>query len=46
LSGLNQRIRDLASDVSAPGGRGRLYAVTVVLTPIDHRNNADKRKKP
>jgi len=39
---VNQRIHQLARDVSAPRCRGRLYAVTVILTPLDHRNNADR----
>jgi hypothetical protein len=39
---VNQRVHQLAQDVSAPRGRGRLYAVTVILTPLDHRNNADR----
>jgi hypothetical protein len=38
---VNQRVHRLAQDVSTPRGRGRLYAVTVILTPLDHRNNAD-----
>lgn len=57
LSRLNQRVQGLAQNVSAPRGRGRLYAVTVILTPLDHRNNVDgwtarkpqaakRRKKP
>jgi predicted ArsR family transcriptional regulator len=39
---VNQRVHQLAQEVSAPRGRGRLYAVTVILTPLDHRNNADR----
>jgi len=39
LSRLNQRVQGLAQDVSATRRDGRLYAVTVVLTPLDHRNN-------
>jgi len=41
LGRLNQRMREMAQAVSAPGGRGRLYAVTVILTPLNHSNNAD-----
>lgn len=40
LSHLNQQIQGLADDVSAARPAGRLYAVTVILTPLDHRNNA------
>ena len=47
LAEVNRRIKGLERAVSAPGKRGRLYAITVVLTPLDHRNkieSADKRK--
>jgi DNA-binding transcriptional ArsR family regulator len=40
LADVNRRIRGLAQRVSTPGGHGRLYAVTVVLTPLDHRNKS------
>jgi len=43
LAQVNRRIRDLAQDVSAPHGHGRLYAATVILTPLDHRNGGNKR---
>lgn len=46
LARVNRRIRDLVQDVSTPRGHGRLYAVTVVVTPLDHRNNGDGRTKP
>jgi DNA-binding transcriptional ArsR family regulator len=46
LGGLNQRIQGLAQTVSASRGGGRLYAVTVMLTPLDHRNNADGSTMP
>lgn len=42
---LNRRIRDLAKSVSAPRGGGRLYAVTVVLTPLDHRTGHSARRQ-
>lgn len=41
LARLNHRIQGLAQDVSAPRSRGRLYGVTVILTPLDHRTNVD-----
>jgi hypothetical protein len=40
---LNQRLKGLVQDICAPRGHGRLYAVTVVLTPLDHRNNVETR---
>ena len=44
---LNQRLKGLVRDVRAPRGHGpRLYAVTVVLTPLDHRNNVETRANP
>jgi hypothetical protein len=43
LAKVNRRIQILADEVSAPHGRGRLYAVTVILTPLDHRNHGHKR---
>jgi len=43
LAQVNRRMRDLAQDVSAPHGRGRLYGVTVILTPLDHRNGGNTR---
>lgn len=41
LAEVNRRIEGLAKAVSAPRRRGRLYAVTVILTPLDHRNKID-----
>jgi DNA-binding transcriptional ArsR family regulator len=38
LGRLNQRVQGLAQDVSATRRDGRLYAVTMILTPLDHRN--------
>jgi DNA-binding transcriptional ArsR family regulator len=46
LAQLNHRIQELAQDVSASRGRGRLYGVTVILTPLDHRNKVDALSKP
>lgn len=43
---LNQRLKGLVQDICAPRGHGRLYAVTVVLTPLDHRNNVEARANP
>jgi DNA-binding transcriptional ArsR family regulator len=41
---VNQRIEGLANDVSKPRGRGRLYAITVLLTPLDHRARSSGKK--
>ena len=41
LAKVNRRIKGLAKAISAPRTRGRLYAVTVILTPLDHRNKID-----
>ncbi len=46
LAHLNHRIQGLSRQVSANRGQGRLYAVTVVLTPLDHRNTVDGPAKP
>lgn len=46
LARLNQSINGLVEKVSAPRGQGRLYAVTLILTPLDHRNNVDGPAKP
>lgn len=43
LAKVNRRIQELVDDVAAPHGRGRLYAVTIVLTPLDHRNPGSTR---
>lgn len=40
---LNHRIQQLANAVSVPHSEGRLYAVTVILTPLDHRNRGSDR---
>lgn len=48
LAQVNRRIKGLAKAISAPRRRGRLYAVTVVLTPLDHRNKIGRtsNRKP
>jgi len=45
LAQVNRRIKELAKTVSAPREQGRLYAITVVLTPLDHRNKVDGSSK-
>ena len=39
LACVNRCVEDLAQEVSSHRGGRRLYAVTVVLTPLDHRAN-------
>ena len=46
LAQLNRRIKGLVQEVSSPRGHGRLYAVTVILTPLDHRKKAGRVVKP
>lgn len=41
LARLNSSIKGVAEKMSAPRRQGRLYAITVILTPLDHRNNVD-----
>jgi predicted transcriptional regulator len=45
LAEVNRRIQGLAQHVCAPQGKGRLYAVTIVLTPLDHRNRGAGRTR-
>lgn len=45
LARLNRRVQDVANAVSAPRGQGRLYALTVILTPLDHRNAGNRRRR-
>ena len=40
LANVNRRIQALADSVSAQPQKGRMYAVTILLTPLDHRNKA------
>jgi DNA-binding transcriptional ArsR family regulator len=37
IATVNRNIHRLMGSVSKPRGRGRLYGVTVLLTPLDHR---------
>ena len=41
---VNRAIHDLWRDVSRHDRGGRLYAVTVLLTPLDHRSNRTGRR--
>jgi DNA-binding transcriptional ArsR family regulator len=39
---VNRSIERLKRSVSKPHGRGRLYGITVLLTPLDHRKRKGK----
>jgi DNA-binding transcriptional ArsR family regulator len=43
VAGVNRSIERLKRAVSKPHGRGRLYGITVLLTPLDHRRRESKR---
>ena len=38
IAGVNRSIQRLLRAVSKPNARGRLYGITVILTPLDHRS--------
>lgn len=40
---LNRSIKQLAAEFSPNNREGRLYAVTILLTPLDHRAGTSKR---
>jgi DNA-binding transcriptional ArsR family regulator len=42
LAAVNRLIERMLLATSKPKGRGRLYAVTVLLTPLDHRRRGAK----
>ncbi len=44
IASVNEAIERLSNDVAKPRGRGRLYAITVLLTPLDHRARAGGKK--
>jgi hypothetical protein len=41
MAGINRSIQGLKDSVSVPQQRGRLYAITVLLTPLDRRRSSD-----
>ena len=43
ITALNRSIEQMRRDVSNPQGRGRLYGITILLTPLDHRRRENKR---
>ena len=44
LAPVNQSLRRLVRAVSTPRGKGRLYALTIVLTPLDRRRRTGGRR--
>jgi DNA-binding transcriptional ArsR family regulator len=42
VAGVNRSIELLKCAVSKPHGRGRLYGITVLLVPLDHRHRESK----
>jgi DNA-binding transcriptional ArsR family regulator len=44
IANLNRSIEGLARAVSKPRGQGRLYGITVLLTPLDHRARTSRKK--
>jgi DNA-binding transcriptional ArsR family regulator len=38
MAGVNRSIKGLLRAVSKPNASGRLYGITVILTPLDHRS--------
>lgn len=45
VADVNQLIERLSHTVSRPSGHGRLYAITILLTPLDHSRRANKPGK-
>jgi hypothetical protein len=41
MAAINRSIQGLKDSVSVPQQRGRLYAITVLLTPLDRRRSSD-----
>jgi len=41
---LNEAIQDIGTAASKPHGKGRLFGVTVILTPLNHRARSGYRK--
>lgn len=46
IAGVNRSIQRLKDSVSNPQQRGRLYAVTILLTPLDRSRSSDASAKP
>lgn len=43
IAGINRSIRRLLGAMAKPKGEGRLYAITVLLTPVDRERKSAKR---
>jgi DNA-binding transcriptional ArsR family regulator len=41
---VNRAIEELVSTVSKPRGKGRLYGITILFTPLDHRARKSKKE--
>jgi helix-turn-helix protein len=46
LAELNRGIRGLRTALTRPPGGGRLYGITVLLTPLDHRGRRSRPRRP
>jgi len=44
LPSVNRAIEELARTVAKPNGKGRLYGITILLTPLDHRARKNRQK--
>jgi DNA-binding transcriptional ArsR family regulator len=44
IVGINQSIQSLSQAIAQPRGRGRLYGITILLTPLDHRARETSKK--
>ena len=44
VGGVNRRIRALRDAVGKPRSEGRLYGITILLTPLDHRVRRRRRR--
>jgi predicted transcriptional regulator len=42
IAGVNQAIQRLSVEVAKPKGPGRLYGITILLTPLDHRGRKSR----
>jgi DNA-binding transcriptional ArsR family regulator len=46
VGAVNRRIRALRDAVGKPRSSGRLYGITILLTPLDHRARRRRRRPP
>ena len=45
IAGINKRIHGLKDAVGRPRSRGKLYAITILLTPLTHRTRRKKQRR-